>query len=79
MVRVEQAIIRYLCVCHCSRTIIFELNDIYVHIMANGMLAQLDTRTRSSSKVRVIGHMSRLQEKIAKVVGATSSKGFLVL
>jgi len=36
--------------------------------------------SRSSSKVKVIGHSSRSQEEnVGKVVGATSSEGFLVV
>jgi len=44
------------------------------------MLVPLDELSRSNSKVKVIGKSSPLQEEqCSKVVGTTSSEGFLIL
>ena len=63
------------CVCLCVRTITLELNNLRPRYLACWFVIPL---SRTESKIKVMCQSSRSQEKnVAKVVGATSSGGFL--
>ena len=75
VVQVEQSV-RCVCVVLCeSGQLTFELSDLSHRYLACWFFLTL---SRSSSKVKVSQSSRSHEENVAKVVGATSSEGFLV-
>jgi len=70
------------CLCICTKFISFELNDLLLRYLGCSFFLTLSTgcvnKKIPSFKVKVTGQSScRMKKDVAKLIGATSSGGFL--